>query len=234
MNKRITIFFVLAGLTSAFAQNVADLPANSFPFNLAGQTMMTFDSRYEGVKGTYMFLEEYTPGTVTLKTGKFDHVLTNYDAHTDNLLVRSEKMGGVMQVRKDMVTDFSLRSPSGEDFLFVKKSVGETPMFLLELVRDSVSLYCKVTKTIKKAEYGGAYNMSETRYDEFISANTYYFVAGSEKLQMVPNTRKGVVRSFPEFEQELSSYLKGRKLDFNNYGHMKMLFEHINGLKKSR
>jgi hypothetical protein len=214
------------------SQNISDLPANSAPFNFTGYTAKAFDNRYEGVRGTYTFFEDFRPGMVELKRGKFTDVLINYDAYTDNLLAKNDKMKDTVQLRKDMVIRFAMKGASGEEALFVKKNLNGTPTFLYELVLDSISVYCKVSKTIKKADFGGAYNTSETRYDEFVTVNTYYVVKEDGKLQEIQNNKKGILKAFPEFEGQLSAYLKKNKIDFNDYGQVKLIVQYINELKK--
>ncbi len=234
MNQLRYLFFLFAFLTSLAklsGQNVSDLPANSFPFNLSGQTLMAFDNRYEGIKGSYTFFENFSPGIVVMKKGTFNNVPINYDAYTDNLIARSEKINDVVQLRKDMILSFVLRSVSGEEFLFVKKPINENPIFLLEIIRDSISLYCKIGKTIKKADYGGAYNTSETRHDEFVTVNTYFILKGDSDPQEIQNSKKDILKAFPEFEDELSDYLKRNKINFNDYNQMKLMFTYINKLK---
>lgn len=191
---------------------------------------MAYDNRYEGVKGSYTFFEDFRPGTVEMKKGKFSNVSINYDAYTDNLLARNEKINDVVQLRKDLITSFVLKSASGEEFLFVKKTINENPTFLLELVRDSITLYCKISKTIKKADYGGAYNATETRYDEFLTVNTYFIITGNREPREFKSSKKGVLKALPEFEEQLSSYLKKNKINFNDYNQMKGLFTYINEL----
>lgn len=193
---------------------------------------MTFDNRFEGIKGSYTFFEDFRPGSVETKKGTFNNVLLNYDGYSDNLMAKSEKIKDPVQMRKDLVTSFILRNPLGEEFLFVKKNVGGNPTFLWELVRDTISFYCRAGKTIKKAEIGGAYNTSEARYDEFVAMNKYFVSAGSGELIEIQNNKKAILKTFPEIENELSAYLKEKKLDFNDHEQMKALALYINELKK--
>jgi hypothetical protein len=233
MKQLFTALFIFAMLFSVpalIAQNISDLPSNSFPFNLGGQTMMRIDNRYEGLKGTYTLFEEFKTGTVELTKGKFSNVLINYDAYTDNLLAKNEKIADAVQMRKDMVVSFAMRDlVTGQDFLFTKHSVNGVPTFMLNLVHDTISLYCRVTKTIKKADIGGAYNTSEKRYDEFVMANTFYTDKGNG-LQELQKGKKGILQAFPEYHDQLSSYLKRNKIDFNDYNQMKRVVLFINEL----
>lgn len=224
------VFATLGCSTVVNAQGVSDLPANSFPYNLSGRSVMTYDNRYEGVKGTYTFLDEFMPGTVELKKGKFTNVLINYDAYNDNLLAKNDKINDVVQMRKDLVINFVLKNASGKEFAFTKQSINGTPTFLLNLVRDTISLFCRISKTIKKADIGGAYNTSENRKDEFVTTSTFYFAKGNDDLQEIQKNKKGILNAFPEFKDQLSTYLKQNKIDFNSHDHMKLVIMYVNTL----
>lgn len=229
-NVRNILFFVIGiGIASqSTAQNVSDLPANSFPFNLSGQIVKTFDNRYEGVRGSYTFLDDFQPGIIELKGTLYKNVLINYDAYTDNVIAKHDKLEGAVQLRKDMISRFELNTSSDGVYAFVKRNVNGIPTFLLAIHEDSVSLYCKVNKTIKKASMGGAYNASQTNYDEFITVNTYYFQHNKGELIEIQNNKKGILKALPNLEKELTDYLKGKKLDFNDYEQMKLLSLYIN------
>lgn len=228
----VFVFAVLCLSTRLIAQNVSDLPSNSFPFNLGGQTMMKYDNRYEGVRGTYTFAEEFMRGTVELKNGKFSDVLINYDALTDNLLAINDKLKDTVQIRKDLITNFVMSNAGGEKFAFTKQPINGTPTFLLELVDDIISLYCRVSKTIKKAEIGGAYNVSEKRYDEFITVYTYYVVKEKGGLQEIQKSKKGILQAFPEFNDQLSAHLKKNKINFNDNSQVKLVILYVNTLRE--
>lgn len=227
--------FVFASLlvsSEVVSQNISDLPANSFPFNFAGQTVMEFDNRYEGVRGVYTFFEEFWPGTIELTKGKFANVLLNYDACQDQVLARHERIQGIVQLRKDMVDRFTLIRSDGNEFRFVKKVIDGAPVFLLEIASDSMSMYCRIKKTIKKADLGGAYNISEEKFDEFVTGHTYYVEKKPKLLISIQNSRKGVLKAFPEYEKQLSTFFKNNKLDFNDYHQMKVLSVYLNSLIK--
>lgn len=234
MNKANLLVFVccLISLKNLMAQNVSDLPVNSFPFNVTGQTFKAYDNRYEGVKGTRTFFEEFRPGSVELKRGKFDNVQLNYDAYSDNLLALNDRIKDTVQLRKDMVVSFVLSGVSGEEFPFKKLLIKGSPTFLMSLVLDTISLYCRISKSIKKAEFGGAYRISDSRSDEFVTVNTFYVSKESVELQEIQNGKKGILKMFPEFEDQLSVYMKKNKIDFKDHNQMKELILYINSLQE--
>lgn len=112
------------------------------------------------------------------------------------------------------------------EFRFVKHSVNGIPTFLLELIEGDIAFYCKFSKSIKRAEIGGAYNISESRYDEFKSSLTLY-MRDSKGLREIPQNKKGVIRSFPNLENKLNTYFRRNRIDFNDYSEVQLLFEYI-------
>jgi hypothetical protein len=93
-------------------------------------------------------------------------------------------------------------------------------------------LYCRISKTIKKADIGGAYNTSENRHDEFVTTSTFYVAKENGVLQEIQKSKKGILRVFPEFNDPLSTYLKQNKIDFDNHDHMKLVIQYVNTLKE--
>ncbi|MBX2964978.1 MAG: hypothetical protein KF845_02445 [Cyclobacteriaceae bacterium] len=225
--KKILILISATFLSGiAICQQVADLPANSFPFNLTGTTIQTFDDRHEGVVGYYTFFEDFSAGIVELKNkGVYKNVLINYDAVSDNLIAKSERISSAMVVRKDLVQQFVL-SDGVREFKFIKLSVNGLPTYLLVLVEGDLTFYCKTTKSIKRADLGGAYNTSESRNDEFRSVNTYY-IADRVGLRELPQTKKGIIRSFPHMEDKLNVFFKKNKINFSDHAEAQFLFEFI-------
>lgn len=211
----------------ACAQNVSDLPANSFPFNLSGNIIQTFDNRYEGVKGFPTFLEDHCAGAVELKKDEvYSNVLINYDAVTDNLIAKSERTKANMIVRKDLVESFTLRDGLLE-YEFIKLPVNGAPTFLLTLSRGNTSFFCKVSKEIKRAELGGAYNVSRDPYDEFRTVYTFYMTEGTS-FKIIPQTKRGITKLFPTIEKELSVFFKENGLDLADLQYARSLFAFIN------
>lgn len=227
----VFVFAICCTATRLIAQNVSDVPFNSSLFNFMGPSVMAYDNRYEGIKGTNTFFEEFKPGTIELKKGKFSDVLINYDAYSDNLLAKNEKLKDIVQMRKDMVQTFVMKDEAGQEFTFTKQNVNGTPTFLLDLVRDTISLFCRVSKTIRKAEIGGTYKIDQNNSDEFITSNNYYIAKGGGELQELQKNKKDLLKAFPEYRDQVSAYLKKNKIDFNNYDQMKLVIAYVNSLE---
>lgn len=208
------------------AQNPSDLPANSFPFNMGGATVKAFDNRYEGVKGTHLFMDVFQPGKIHFKNKNYSGLLLNYDAINDQVLIKKDTAAEAFIMRKDIIESFSLQN-NGQFYHFIRLSWDGAQQYFLELVNGKTALYCKVTKSLQRAELGGAYNASENRSDRFVTTNEYYIKKDGGDLQKLSQSKKGINKAFPEKESEISPLLKG-KLDFNNYEQVTSLFMEIN------
>lgn len=220
MNRIIGLLFLTIG-SSVVAQSVTDLPANSAPFNMTGQIVKAFDNRYEGVRGTYMFSEDFVPGTVIFKKGVLKDVLLNYDAYNNTVLAKRKNGKDVFELRRDLVTNFTLQFPDSTEYLFVKESVGNEDLFLLALSEDPI-LYYRIEKKLKQAEIGGAYSVSGNNYDEFVNQNTLYTKQGSVCVEVKKN-KKGLVSAFPAYKDRIESFFAKNKIDFNNLMEMRLM-----------
>lgn len=219
---------VLIGLFLIFftskAQLPSDLPPNSAPFNFSGMQVATFDHRYDGVKGYHTFVKDFVRGVIEMKKDqRYENVLINYDAVADNLIAKSDKIDGAVLVRKDLVLAFVLKTGE-EEYVFEKKVIKGMPTFLLKLSGEKEIFYCRITKSIKEINLGGPYNTSQGFSDEFKEVLTYYYELEDGSLQEIPANKRGIIRTFPQLEKELTQYFKSNKIDFNSIQQAQLLF----------
>lgn len=210
--KALLMVLVLSGFGSA-AQNPSDLPPNSPPFNLNGQVLKTFDDRYEGVRGTYLFQDIFNSGIVDLKKGQIKDTPINYDAYTDNVLAKRGDI--VYTLRKDLIIGFTLTTSDGHAYKFIAKNIDQRQTFLM-VIQEQPGLYCRVTKILKRTEAGGAYNSQQNNYDEFIWQNSYYTEKNGALLPVKAN-KKSFIAALPGYKEKIENYLKQTKVDFVNY-----------------
>jgi hypothetical protein len=225
MKKLLHSATFLFACATLFAQNVSDLPANSFPFNMSGTTVKAFDNRYEGIKGTHMFLEDFKRGSVLLRTTLYKKVLLNYDAVNDLVLIQRDLKTDAFELRKDMVSEFTL-SDNGEVFHFVRLVKDSNPSYFLELLNGKTSIYCKSIKILQRTEIGGAYNNSDNTSDQFKMQNSFFTLKDGELVEFTLS-KKGLTKFFPEKEKQITAALKGKKIDSTNFSELRVLFAEI-------
>ncbi|MCW5909430.1 MAG: hypothetical protein KIT62_00060 [Cyclobacteriaceae bacterium] len=225
MIKKWIPFIFLFNTAGLLAQNVSDLPANSFPFNMSGNTVKAFDNRYEGVKGTYTFMDKFGRGNILLRTTLYNGVILNYDAVNDIALVKKDTVSEAFSLRKDMVENFTLIN-NGESFHFVKAHLNGTPTYMIQLTNQKLKVYCKTTKVLKRSELGGAYSSNDKNFDEFVTDNKFYLLNDSG-FSEIQKTKNGIAKAFGEHKDEVSRLLKSKRVDFNNLPLMTKLFAEI-------
>lgn len=224
--KIIILFLVSTQVVNS--QNASDLPPNSFPFNLGGTTLKEFDSRYEGVKGTYTFMEKFSPGNIQLRNTLYNNALINYDAVNDVALVKKDTSSEAYSLRKDLVESFTLFD-NLLTYQFKRVSLNGAPTYLIAMTEEKLKIYCKVTKTLRQAEIGGAYNTSEKKYDEFVLNSTYYLKTESGFTE-IQKSKNGLGKAFSQHKDEVIKLLKSRRVDFNDLSLMQEIFLQIESL----
>lgn len=212
VKKTLLFLFVLAGFGST-AQNITDLPANSAPFNMNGQVVKAFDNRYEGIRGTYLLLDNFSAGVVDLKKGQIKDASLNYDAYTHKVLTKKGDV--VYELRKDLIISFTLTVHPDTIYRFIPKDLDQGQTFLL-VIQEELALYCHVTKILKKAEIGGAYKINSINYDQFVSQNSYY-IEKDGALHPIKANKKGFITALPDYKEKIELYLKQTKVDFKNH-----------------
>lgn len=229
MKTNTLIAILLLLFSKSVAQNVSDLPPNSGPFNLTGQTIMRFDERHKDIVGYPTYFENFMRGTVRLKAGNVQKdVLINYDCSTGDLIAKSSKIDGVLIVRKDLVSSFSFPG----EIHFVNELIDGKPTFLWAIVTDSISLLCKPVKVIKGGETSGAYNTNEYKAREFVQENKFYLELTAGNYIEAPNKKKNFMNLFPEQKNHLEDYFKINRVNFSNPEDLRSLVLYLNNLLK--
>lgn len=218
MKKCGSCFLVYLTLLSvaAFAQPSAPqgFDANANLANSNNSMFRTFDNRYSGVKGQATVFEDFVYGNVNMKSGeRAEGQELNYDAVTNELIVRSRIYKRILAVRSDLVDSFELINVDGDTLHF--KKVTEKG-FCQVLYEGDVKVYLKYAKQIARANYGGAYNANARTHDEFIDANVYLLSKDGGPLEEIKGSRKAFEARFPEKSEAIRKYVRENKADLKN------------------
>jgi hypothetical protein len=182
--------------------------------SLGHGTIQTFDTRYEGVKGSPYLYEDWQKGAVLISgTAEPQPALLNYECVNGQLLVRmSDGLPSSLPV--DAVKAFLIADESQSDgFNFFVSDTGEKggKTFYQVIYNENTVLYQHLKKHFKPADYQRAYN-PDRRFDEF-EWDIQYFIKKEngvpEKVKLNP---KAIVKLFPEKEKELNKYISDNKL----------------------
>lgn len=215
----IALFFRLPGTAQS-----TDFPTKQQSLHALGTygnqgAIQTFNNRYEGVKGTPYFFEEWTRGRVLFRDGTvYDDIPLRYDVHNDQLIAQRSKESIVI-VFKTLVQEFSLGKPENEIFLkFTKAAYLEDlkHMFPNHYVRvmykGATSLYAVYWKSLIRADYRRAYNAGRP-YDAFAELKAKYYITlpGGETVLAKPR-KNALARIFKDHRKKVKSFIEENNL----------------------
>lgn len=185
----------------------------------------TFDNRHSGIKGQPTVFEDFVYGNVNMKNGeRAEGQELNYDAVTNELIVRSRLYKRVLAVRSDLVDSFELISAEG-DTLFFKKVTDKG--FCRVLHEGSIKAYLKYARQIARANHGGAYNANARTYDEYVDANVYLISKDGGPLEEIKATRRAFEAWFPEKAEAIRKYVRENKADLKDPGDLIRLLAYL-------
>lgn len=237
---RTIIFSLAIALTGTLsAQNVSvpqDYAAKENLRELGSMdgtgTVKTFDTRYEGVKGTQYVFKEFLQGDVFLKSKeKVTIKRLNYNCFENEITYKDPATDVIRILNKFQVDLFTIYD--GADVLtFVPLKLeedGET--IFAEVLYNKASIVYKVyEKEWVKANYEGGYS-ADRAYDEFVDKYDLYFLKkGDNMLYKAKKSKKQVKEAFPDQASEITSYIKSNKLDLKEDESLVKLMKYYDSL----
>jgi hypothetical protein len=195
-------------------------------------SVRTFDTRYEGVKGTPYVLEEFQPGEVYLKTKeKVAIKALNYNC-VDNEIAYLDPTSKVTRILNKYQVDLFTIQGADRVMTFVPVKLekdGET--IFAEVLYNKASFVYKVYyKDWLEANYEGGYS-ADRRYDQFVDKYDLYFLKkGDNTLYEVKKTKKSLKEAFPENLSEITSFFKSNKLNLKEEEDLVKLMEYYDSL----
>ena len=175
----------------------------------------TFDTRYEGVKGTPYVFEEFHPGEVYLKTkNKVAVQDLNYNCFENEIVYMDPATKVIRIMNRFQVDLFTIRDGDRVLTFVPVKLEDDAETIFAEVLYNIGSIVYKVyEKEWLNANYEGGYS-ADRRYDQFVDKYDLYFMKKGEKvLYKARNSKKQVIAAFPDHEKEISSYIKSNKLN---------------------
>jgi hypothetical protein len=227
MKRGIICLLYLGVAATVLAQPTAPtgFDANANLANASNSMFRSFDNRYTGVKGHSTVFEDFVYGNVNMKSGeRAEGQELNYDAITNELIVRSRIYKRVLAVRSDLVESFELINIDGDTLVF--KKVTEKG-FCQVLHEGKTRSYLKYSKQIARANHGGAYNANARTYDEFQDVNMILVSKDGEPLEEMKGTRKGFEAKFPEKKDAIRQYIKDNKPDLKNVAELTLFLQFL-------
>lgn len=176
----------------------------------------TFDTRYEGVKGSPNIFESWNPGEVYMNNrGRIAIEQLNYNSFQNEIVYQDPETYQHMTLDKYLV-DFFRIFKADDTLLFVSVTFpGETtPVFAQVLYNKGSQVYKVHRKEYLQANYGGGYS-ADRRYDEFVDKYDLFFRKQSEDvLYKVKRPVRRIKNAFDRHSAEIASFIKSNDLKF--------------------
>lgn len=221
---QIIVLTLLLISHKTFSQNVG-AQDNLNRISASPGIVMTYDSRYEGIKGTPNVFTTFMTGTIVLNNGaSYKDVLLNIDGYKNAVLYRTCSNCEVKILDKSKIVNFNIID-QGSERNFILQNVVDKGSEIREILWSGKHSYYRVYKVdLIKADYQGAYS-GNRKYDSF-EMSTKYFVE-KESLLEIKLKSKQLKKVFPEKAEIIESYLKSIKSDLSQDANIKSLFKLI-------
>ena len=223
MRNRLTLTGLMISL-SCLGQNVvipqdyeAEQNLRELGTGYGSGVVRTFDTRYEGVKGSPNVFEFWNPGEVYMRNkGRIAIEQMNYNCFQNEIVYQDPKSYQEMILNKYLVDFFRIFSK--DTLLFVSVTFPEEPepVFAQVLYNKNSQVYKVYKKEFLQANYQGGYS-ADRRYDEFVDKFDLYFRKHNEDvLYKLKKSVRSINKAFDKHSGEISSYINSHNLKFRN------------------
>lgn len=174
---------------------------------------VTFDDRYEGVKGTPYIFSEWQKGLVFPSKMDAIHIdLLNFDRHSLELCHKETDDSKPLLLNKYLIDSFQVMHATDTlNFLRIRLPEASDYCFMELVYSGSATLFLDYGKTFVEANYEQAYS-ADRRYDEFRDEPTYFIqFEAEEKLHAIKSSKKQTSSLFGSSSQKMLTYFKSEK-----------------------
>jgi len=240
----ICLFFVITGIYHhAFSQDLQGNAAQENLDKIGGMDygvgiVRKFDNRYEGIKGTPFYLEDWTDGSINFENGDtIDNLKLKYNLYEDELLVLDRRLGAIY-VDKSRVSTFYLAPSGGQGYRFSKlpHPKKETLKTYYRIIyQGEITLLENIKVVFEKANYSGGYS-NDKKYDEFKKYTSFYFIkknSENPRPQKLKTNAGAVSKIFPNHQKEIKKYINQNLLDCRKEDALLRVFGYYHKLKES-
>lgn len=194
--------------------------------DLAGGSMFrSFDNRFKGIEGYPTLFKFYSPGQITMTTGKkvsYDSV--NIDIYSSDLLVKRDKSESVFN--RKLVKEFTMETEeSTMTFVKIKNNEGDDVYYQF-LAGVKLKLFKHSYKIIAGPTHSGAYSSGRT--NSIFVENSKVYIQQNDGAMIELKNKKTLFSQFPDKEAEISQFIKDRDISLKNEDEAVRLIEYIN------
>ncbi len=219
------ILLTLLALTlsvQAFAQQPAngiDAQYNADAISGApgrGNTVRTFDNRYQGIKGTPYLSNLWERGIVKYSDGKKAQGIFKINLFENSLMALLPAGDSVILFPQN-INEIRIDQAEGEALIIRRFPINtlknpEGTYAVVVYDGNSKLIYSK-RKNLLKADYKGGYS-ADRRQDEFIDSDSYYIQpANAQPVKLKKLTAKNILSVLPKHTEPLKAYIAEHKLN---------------------
>jgi len=237
---KIHFIFLCAILFSViqpvYTQNIESNAAQENLYKIGGidydiGVVRKFDNRYEGVKGSPFYLEQWSDGTIEFESGRVaESVKLKYNIYEDELLIQDPNSGAIY-IDKNNVKSFTLMSSNSRSNVFKRwphPKKKDSDIYYRILFHGELILLENTKVIFEKANYEGGYS-NDKKYDEFKKYTSFYYIdqtLNPEKPQKLKTSANGISKIFPRHQKQVKQYINQNLLDCRKKEDLIKVFEY--------
>lgn len=234
--KHFTLTLSLLATTAVYGQESGyDAQQNVNALAGSSNVVRTYDTRYEGVKGSPFFTQSWSEGVLFYSDGKKSAALPLKHDVYKNQLVAKRPQGDSVLINTGNVSHFQLKDPAGKVYLFKKfpglktADAGLTSAFFQVLYEGKMALLIKHNKSLVKANYQGAYS-ADRPYDELVSQSEYYLKKADQTLIKIRMNKKAILDILQDKQSTVKEFVEKEKIDFKDEASVAKLLAYYDSL----
>lgn len=162
----------------------------------------SFDTRYEGVKGSVRLFAKLLPSMLRIKgQDYYINLDTDIDPVGNTLIFADPKTGKLLTIASDLVDELKITTEGHELKYRVTNSVHfekefKEPLFF-QILKDGQNSFIRIpVKKLIAADYKDPYS-ADRRYDEYTTYYKYYILTSDSIYHPLQLTKKSLIKYFP-------------------------------------
>ena len=179
-----------------------------------------FSLRYDGIKGSKFFHEEYTEGELWMsKNRHFAKEYTYKFNEAENTVQIREKNGKEISLlsHEIEVAKLFINGSTVTYFRAVVPNIGgEHRLFQVLFVGKKYTLLKLPAKKLVKTEKTGGYNTGEI-YHEYIATHRYFLQSGEKPFEEIKMTKRNLLKAMPQKKAILEAFFEEHEGDIHDY-----------------
>lgn len=192
----------------------------------------SFDASDKSIKGSPYLNDTFAPAQVSASK---ELLMIKYNLVSDEMEVKSDK-DGIYALNKNftnLTVTFTNNNATYQIFNFINDDNLLDNGFFMVLSNPSsnIKLLLKQTKKfVEREESKSSYQEGKPAHFKTLK-DKYYIVVGEQNAVELPKNKKHIAQLFPDFGDDILSFIKKNKIRTSNKEDLIKLVDYINGLQ---